>query len=132
MNLVEKFVPVIRVIVAVVFMMGFHCICHSMNPYEPDMLAEISEEKDQEEIDKQNALSEIEELLRMHDIYKYDKHNPDSAIVYVIPALDLAYSVFGYESKKYVEIFTDYFLPLNIRKIFIFLIYNYFQLIFEF
>lgn len=53
----------------------------------------------------------IEGLLRMHDDCVNSRMYPDSAVVYTVKALELADSCFGFNSKRYGDIFIDYMIP---------------------
>lgn len=54
----------------------------------------------------------IESLLRKHDLCKNGySAEPDSADAYTIQALEEAESMYGFGSREYVEIFTDYAIP---------------------
>lgn len=54
----------------------------------------------------------ITDLLHKHDLCKNGySDDPDSAIVYTFQALKCADELYGFGSRKYVEIFTDYAIP---------------------
>lgn len=83
--------------IAVVFLLGFHGIGHSMDGvqfFEVDV----------------SAREKIDSLLMMHDLCRQGVIYPDSAVYYSIQALDIASFTFGIESEEYTDIFTDYFL----------------------
>ena len=83
--------------IAVVFLLGFHGIGHSMDGVQ---FFEVDE----------SAREKIDSLLTMHDLCRQGVIYPDSAVYYSIQALDNASVAFGIESEEYTDIFTDYFL----------------------
>lgn len=78
------------ILIAVATVCGYHGIGHGK---------EIRQES--------KYTPEIDSLLREHDKCVRGESLSDSAIVYTISALQLADSVYGFESKEYAEIFTD-------------------------
>lgn len=57
-----------------------------------------------------NCKEEIDRLLFAHDLCERGYQNPDSAGFYTVAALQLADSCYGFDSKEYMDIFTDYMI----------------------
>lgn len=96
-----------HVLIAVVFLLGFHGIGHAEDQPILGLEKQIG---NKDSIDSGNKLLEIEALLKKHDSYRDCKECPDSAVVYAIEALQIADSCFGINSETYIDIFCDYML----------------------
>lgn len=103
MSAIDKCWRLLRpLILTVMFLPGLHGISQSV--------INLVNAGEQTSNENESKLREIETLLERHDSFVEGGEYPDSAVMCTIEALQLADSLFGKNSEKYISIFCDYML----------------------